>query len=41
MLMMKERRPAFRTIDGWARSALLEAGAMPAMLLARADEVIE
>src|SRR6266481_4669639 len=27
MLMMKERRPAFRTIEGWARSVLLEAGA--------------
>jgi hypothetical protein len=26
MLMMKERRPPLRTIDGWARSALLEAG---------------
>jgi hypothetical protein len=29
MLMMKERRrPAFRTLDGWARSVLLEAGAI-------------
>jgi hypothetical protein len=28
MLMMKERRPAFRTIEGWARSVLLEAGAI-------------
>ena len=28
MLMMKERRPAFRTIEGWARSVLLEAGAV-------------
>ena len=28
MLMMKERRPAFRTIEGWARSILLEAGAI-------------
>jgi hypothetical protein len=28
MLFMKERRPAFRTIEGWARSVLLEAGAI-------------
>jgi len=28
MLMMKERRPGFRTIEGWARSVLLEAGAI-------------
>jgi hypothetical protein len=28
MLMMKERRSAFRTIEGWARSVLLEAGAI-------------
>jgi hypothetical protein len=28
MLMTRERRPAFRTIDGWARSVLLEAGAI-------------
>jgi hypothetical protein len=28
MLMMKERRPAFRTIEGWARSVLFEAGAI-------------
>ena len=28
ILMMKERRPAFRTIEGWARSVLLEAGAI-------------
>jgi hypothetical protein len=28
MLIMRERRPAFRTIDGWARSVLLEAGAI-------------
>ena len=28
MLMVKERRPAFRTIEGWARSVLLEAGAI-------------
>jgi hypothetical protein len=27
-LMMKERRPLFRTIDGWARCVLLEAGAI-------------
>jgi hypothetical protein len=27
MLMSKERRPAFRTIEGWARLVLLEAGA--------------
>jgi hypothetical protein len=27
MLLMKERRPAFRTIEGWARCVLLEAGA--------------
>jgi hypothetical protein len=26
--MMKERRPAFRTIEGWARSILREAGAI-------------
>ena len=26
MLMMKERRPACRTVQGWARSILLEAG---------------
>jgi hypothetical protein len=26
MLTMKERRPAFRTTEGWARSVLLEAG---------------
>jgi hypothetical protein len=26
MLVMKERRPAFRTIEGWARSVLIEAG---------------
>jgi hypothetical protein len=26
MPMMKERRTAFRTIEGWARSVLLEAG---------------
>jgi S-formylglutathione hydrolase FrmB len=31
MLMMKERPIAFRTIEGWARSALLEAGASPAV----------
>ena len=28
MLFIKERRPAFRTIEGWARSVLLEAGAI-------------
>jgi hypothetical protein len=28
MLMMKERRPAFRTIEGWVRSVLLDAGAI-------------
>lgn len=28
MLMTKERRPAFRTIEGWARSVLTEAGAI-------------
>ena len=28
MLMTKRRRPAFRTIEGWARSVLLEAGAI-------------
>jgi hypothetical protein len=28
MLMTKDRRPAFRTIEGWARSVLLEAGAI-------------
>ena len=28
MLMMKERRPAFRTTEGWARSVLLDAGAI-------------
>jgi hypothetical protein len=28
MLMTKERRPAFRTIEGWARSVLVEAGAI-------------
>jgi hypothetical protein len=28
MLMMKKRRPAFRTIEGWARSILIEAGAI-------------
>jgi hypothetical protein len=26
MPMMKERRTAFRTIEGWARSVLVEAG---------------
>jgi hypothetical protein len=28
MLMTKERRPAFRTVEGWARSVLFEAGAI-------------
>jgi hypothetical protein len=28
MLMMKERPVAFRTIEGWARLVLLEAGAV-------------
>lgn len=28
MLMTKERRPAFRTIKGWARAVLLDAGAI-------------
>ena len=28
MLMMKERRPAFRTIEGWVRSILIEADAI-------------
>jgi len=28
MLMMKERRPAFRTLRGWAMSVLLDAGAI-------------
>ena len=28
MLKMKERRPAFRTIEGWARLVLLEAAAI-------------
>jgi hypothetical protein len=28
MLMIKERRPAFRTVEGWARHLLLEAGAI-------------
>jgi hypothetical protein len=28
MLVIKERRPAFRTIEGWARSVLIEAGAI-------------
>ena len=28
MLMTKELRPAVRTIEGWARSILLEAGAI-------------
>jgi hypothetical protein len=28
MLMLKEKRPAFRTIEGWATSVLLGAGAI-------------
>jgi len=28
MLMTRERRPVFRTIEGWARLVLLEAGAI-------------
>ena len=28
MLMTRERRPAFRTIEGWARGILLEADAI-------------
>jgi hypothetical protein len=28
VLMLKEKRPAFRTIEGWAISILLEAGAI-------------
>jgi hypothetical protein len=28
MLMMKERQPAIRTLEGWARSVLLEVGAI-------------
>nr|WP_249141316.1 hypothetical protein [Bradyrhizobium liaoningense] len=28
MLIFRERRPAYRTIEGWARSVLLEAGAI-------------
>jgi hypothetical protein len=28
MLMMNERRPAYRTTEGWARSILLETGAI-------------
>jgi hypothetical protein len=28
MSFMKERRPAFRTIEGWARLVLFEAGAI-------------
>jgi hypothetical protein len=27
-MLMTERRPTFRTIEGWARSVLLEAGAI-------------
>ncbi len=28
MLMTRERRPVFRTVEGWARLVLLEAGAI-------------
>jgi hypothetical protein len=28
MLTWKERRPAFRTVEGWARSVLLDVGAI-------------
>jgi hypothetical protein len=28
MLMTKEQRPAYRAIEGWARSVLFEAGAI-------------
>jgi hypothetical protein len=28
MLSLKERRPAIRTVEGWATSVLLEAGAI-------------
>jgi len=28
MLMIKERQPAFRTVEGWARLVLLEVGAI-------------
>lgn len=28
MLMMKQRRPEFRTVEGWARCVLREAGAI-------------
>ncbi|WP_316172256.1 hypothetical protein [Bradyrhizobium sp. SZCCHNRI3037] len=28
MLMTRERRPAIRTVEGWARCLLLEAGAI-------------
>ncbi|AHY52446.1 hypothetical protein [Bradyrhizobium japonicum] len=28
MLMIKDRRPAIRTVEGWARTVLLEAGAI-------------
>jgi hypothetical protein len=28
MLTMKERRPAFRTAEGWATSVLIEVGAI-------------
>ena len=28
MLMWKEQRPAFRTVEGWARSVLVDVGAI-------------
>jgi hypothetical protein len=28
MLLTKKRRPAFRSVEGWARSILLEVGAI-------------
>lgn len=28
MLVVKDQRPAFRSVQGWARSVLLEAGAI-------------
>jgi hypothetical protein len=38
MLMMKERRPAIRTLQGWAISVLLDAGTHPRVRGARLDE---
>jgi len=37
MLMTKERRPAIRTLRGWAISLLLEAGAIRGVRGARLD----